>query len=86
MPQLQRKVNPTLNQTAMTQRIAKKINAAAERMGSMPAIGTQVVLRCGGVVCQEGTKRCVETGLVGIDLPKLGGEHLPARLAGLWMN
>lgn len=50
MPQLQRKTNPTLNQTALMQRIAKKINAAAERMGPMPATGTQAVLRCNGKV------------------------------------
>lgn len=50
MPQLQRRTNPTLNQTALMQRVAKKINAAAERMGAMPATGTQAVLRCNGKV------------------------------------
>jgi hypothetical protein len=39
-----------LNQAALMQRIARKINAAAERMGPMPATGTQAVLRCGGKV------------------------------------
>ena len=79
-------MNPCVNQPVILARIAKKVERAADQMGSRTAIGTQAVLRCGGVVCKEGAKRYVETGLVGIDLPKFGGEHLPARLAGLWMN
>jgi hypothetical protein len=79
-------MNPVLNKAAMMQRIARKVERVAERVGPLPAIGTQVVVRCAGVVCKEHTKYYVETGLVGIEIPKLGGKHLAARLAGLWVN
>jgi hypothetical protein len=79
-------MNPAINKTVLMQRIAKKVILAANRIGALTATGTQSALRCGGVVCKEGGKYYVETGLVGIDLPKFGDDHLPARLAGLWVN
>ena len=79
-------MNPLLNQAAVMQRVARKIERAAERVGPLPAIGTQIVARCAGIVCRENAKYYVETGLVGIEMPKFGEKHLAARLAGLWVN
>jgi len=79
-------VNATLNQTAVLARVAKKIYRASDRVGFLPAIGTQIVSRCAGIVCKKREKYYVETGVVAINLPKLGGDYLPARLAGLWVN
>jgi hypothetical protein len=79
-------LNPTINKAAVMQRITRKIERGAERIGAMPAIGTQAVVRCNGIVCKDHTKYYVETGLVGIALPKFSGKHLAARLAGLWVN
>lgn len=59
---LPRQVNPCLNQAAVLARTAKKIERAAERMGGMPSLGAQAVLRCNGVIRWEGCKRIVETG------------------------
>jgi hypothetical protein len=43
-------LNPAINQTIIMHRIARKVMKAAERIGFMPAIGTQAVVRCNGRV------------------------------------
>jgi hypothetical protein len=44
------RLNPTVNQSAILKRIAVKVARAADRLGYLPATGTQAVLRCRGIV------------------------------------
>ncbi len=43
-------MNPTINKAVIFYRIAMKVHRASERMGRLPATGTQAVLRCNGKV------------------------------------
>lgn len=86
MPMFMRRSLPCLDERIVLQRIARKVERAFERMSWVEAGGVQVVCQCAGVVCRDGEKRYVDTGLVGIELPKFGDENLYDRLMGNWVN
>lgn len=83
---LQRRSLPCLDERVVLARVAKKVERAFERLAWIEADGTLVVLRCAGIVCREHGKHYVETGIVGIDLPKFGDDNLYDRLTGNWVN
>lgn len=55
-------INPTIDKDFLLRRIGTKIVRAADKLGRMPALGAQAVLRCGGVTRMDGAKLVVETG------------------------
>lgn len=55
-------MNPTVNKDFVLRRIGTKVVRAADKIGRMPALGAQAVLRCAGVTRYEGAKLVVETG------------------------
>lgn len=56
-----RQLNPCVDQRVIMQRIARKIERAAERLGKMSAEGTQAVTRCNGRVFENAEYKIVET-------------------------
>jgi hypothetical protein len=68
-------VNPTINKARLLNRIETKILLAGRRMGFVPAMGTQAVLRCNGVALRVQGRIVIETGECAIvaELPATTG-------------
>ena len=62
-------MNPAINKDYVLRRIATKIVRAAERVGRLPAVGMQAVLRCAGVAMRVDGCIVIETGECAIVAP-----------------